>query len=148
MSAKISLGMGRNAQRLIYAAVICTLLLHTLVCTCMPMHWLHDALHPLLEPSSVSAEQWVQNITSHQTHAASHYSAIVTIDGPNTGAHVSDPDPALNGFGQFLILVAVTPSLFLRLGKLIVADQFGELPYPLDQTPIRGVPVMPPRSSL
>jgi hypothetical protein len=53
-------------------SILC-LLLHTLVCSCMPARWLDDIHTHTAIAESVTADDWMQIVASDLRHPAGHY---------------------------------------------------------------------------
>ena len=134
------------SHRLQITGVICTLLLYTLVCACMPAHWSHDALRPDAVTHTVTATEWLQYVQSNLTQELNHFASNGQLRRPYTDVHLADIDLTITGFNTFLIPFVVAPERILDFSTLVEVDRLTSLPYPLDHSPALDIPIRPPRS--
>ena len=132
-------------QRLWFSCIVCSLLLHTLVCTCMPSHWLHTNYASSALPSSVKADDWVHYTMSGMTHTMNHIMIPALFPAISTGAMIDAIDMGISGFGVFLIMVAVVPTEAQRISALNLAGRLNPYTAPNDLSPFHDIPIPPPR---
>ena len=140
-------GMSRTVvQRLWFGCNVLALLVHTLVCTCMPAHWLYAAHASSAIPATVEADEWVHFAMSDLSHSMSHYAQRTQLPTRATGAVVEMLDGGMSGFSALLIMVAVMPPSAQRISALNLTGRLNAHLAPLDASPIHDIPIPPPIS--
>ncbi len=141
-------GMTRTvAQRLWFGCIVFALLVHTLVCACMPAHWLHAGYAFTALPATVAADEWVHFAMSDLSHTMSHYAQRTQLPMRATGAIVDTLYESMTGFSALLIMVAVVPPSAQRILALNLTGWLNAHPVPMDASPIHDIPIPPPRYS-